>query len=119
MKDLDKIADQVVDLAERFADVTDAAQGRGVRKRMGARWLLFPAAGVGLYALGASRSFTSQAKNVMTQAKARASDLPEELIGRVQRTTASGTRASSGGQATRKATNRSTPQRRAKTSSSR
>jgi hypothetical protein len=119
MVDLDKLADQAVDLAERFADVTDAAQGRGVRKRMGARWLLLPAAGVGLYALGASRTFTRQAKNVMDQAKERASDLPDELIGRVQRTTASGSRASSGGQAARKATNRSTRRPRAKTSSAR
>jgi hypothetical protein len=48
------------------------------------RWLLLPAAGAGLYALATNGSFTRQAKSVMTQAKERASDLPEELVDRVQ-----------------------------------
>ena len=60
MADMNKFSEQVIDLAERFADITDAAQGKGNRKSMGARWLIIPAAGAGLYALGASGSFKAQ-----------------------------------------------------------
>jgi hypothetical protein len=117
MADMNKFADRVIDLAERFADVTDAAQGKGVRKRLGARWLVLPAAGAGLYALGASGSFTRQAKNVVNQAKTKASDLPDELMSRVK--TTGDSRAKNGRQATQKPASRSNRQRRAKTSSSR
>jgi hypothetical protein len=86
MADMNKLSEQMVDLAERFADVTDAAQGRNRKRRLRARWLVLPAAGAGLYALGTSGSFARQAKNVMSQAKDRASDLPEDLLGRVQQT---------------------------------
>jgi hypothetical protein len=119
MADMNKFADRVIDLAERFADVTDAAQGKGVRKRLGARWLVLPAAGAGLYALGASGSFTRQAKNVVNQAKAKASDLPDELMNRVK--TTGDSRAKNGRQASQKPkpASRSNRQRRAKTSASR
>ncbi len=60
MPDMNKFSEQVIDLAERFADMTDAAQGKGNRKSMGARWLILPAAGAGLYALGASGGFKTQ-----------------------------------------------------------
>jgi hypothetical protein len=86
MADMNKFSEQVIDLAERFADITDAAQGKGNRKSMGARWLIIPAAGAGLYALGASGSFKRSAKKVMSQAKERASELPEDLMTRVQQT---------------------------------
>jgi hypothetical protein len=114
---MNKFAERVIDLAERFADVTDAAQGKGVRKRLGARWLVLPAAGAGLYALGASGSFTRQAKNVVTQAKTKASDLPDELMNHVR--TTGENRPKTGRQTTQKPANRSNRQRRAKTSSSR
>ena len=84
MADINKFSEQVIDLAERFADMTDAAQGKGNRKSMGARWLILPAAGAGLYALGASGSFKRKTKKVMNQAKARASELPNDLMNRVE-----------------------------------
>jgi hypothetical protein len=84
MPDMNKFSEQVIDLAERFADMTDAAQGKGNRKSMGARWLILPAAGAGLYALGASGSFTRNTKKVMSRAKARASELPNDLMNRVE-----------------------------------
>jgi hypothetical protein len=88
MADIYKFSDRVVDMGERLADVADAVQGKGNRNgRGGARWLILPAAGVGLFALGTSRSFTRQAKSVFNQAKERASDLPEDLVGRVQQAT--------------------------------
>jgi hypothetical protein len=88
MADVHKFSERVIDYAERTSAVADAAQGKGVRKRRaGMRWLLLPAAGAGLYALVTNGSFTRQAKKVMTEAKDRASDLPEELVDRVQEAT--------------------------------
>jgi hypothetical protein len=113
MADMNKFSEQVIDLAERFADITEAAQGKGNRKSMGARWLIIPAAGAGLYALGASGSFKRSAKKVMGQAKERASELPEDLMNRVQQT--SGTtesRSTSGRPTTRKSTTRRRQSRR-------
>src|ERR1700745_80040 len=80
MADMNKFSEQVIDMAERFADITDAAQGRGNRKSTGARWLIIPAAGAGLYALGASGSFKRGAKKVMSQARERASELQDDLM---------------------------------------
>ena len=88
MAGVQKFSEQVIDAAERLADVADAAQGKGARKRnMGARWVLLPAAGAGLYALVTRPSFPRQAKGVLREARARASDLPDELFGRVQQAT--------------------------------
>ena len=88
MADIYKFSNRLVVLGERLADVADAVQGKGHRNgRGGMRWLILPAAGAGLFALGTSRSFTRQAKNVFDQAKERASDLPEDLAGRVQQAT--------------------------------
>ena len=81
-----KFSEQVIDLAERLADVADAANGKGIRKGGAARWLLLPAAGAGLYALAASGSLTRHAKGVANQAKTRASDLPDDLLGLVRQT---------------------------------
>jgi hypothetical protein len=119
MADMNKFSEQVIDLAERFADITEAAQGKGNHKSMGARWLIFPAAGAGLYALGASGTFKRSAKKVMSQAKERASELPEDLMNRVQQT--SGTtqsRSASGRQTTRKPTTRRRQSRRKTTTAS-
>ena len=82
-----KFSEQVIDLAERLADVADAANGKGIRKGGVARWLLLPAAGAGLYAFAASGSLTRHAKGVANQAKERASDLPDDLMGLVRQTT--------------------------------
>jgi hypothetical protein len=85
MAGVQKFSKRVIDAAERLADVADAVEGKGVRKRhTGARWMLLPAAGAGLYALVTRPSFPRQAKGVLRQAKDRAADLPDELLGRVQ-----------------------------------
>jgi hypothetical protein len=120
MADIYKFSDRVIDLGERLADVADAVQGKGSRKgRGGARWLILPAAGAGLYALATNGSFTRQAKSVVNQAKERASDLPEELVGRVQQTTGqTNRRAKNGRQPARKSASRTARQRQ-KTSSAR
>jgi hypothetical protein len=121
MADINKFSEQVIDLAERFADVADAAKGKGNRRSgVGARWLILPVAGAGLYALGASGSFTRRAKRVMNQAKARASELPDDLLNRVQHTTGTTTnRPKNGRRPATKSANRSGGQRRRKTSSAR
>ena len=80
MADINKFSEQVIDLAERLANVADAAKGKDTKTmRPKARWVLLPAAGAGIYALTTSRAFTRQAKTVVDEAKARASDLPDEL----------------------------------------
>ena len=113
MADMNKFSEHVLDLAERFADITDAAQGKGNRKSMGTRWMILPAAGAGLYALGASGSFKRNAKKVMSQAKERASELPEDLMNRVQQTSATTqSRPSNGGQKSRRSTTRRRQPRR-------
>ena len=78
-----KFSERVIDLAERLEDVADAAQGRR-KGGSGTRWLILPAAGAGLYALATNGSFTRQAKDVMDQAKTRASELPDDLMSRIR-----------------------------------
>src|SRR5918994_5218280 len=102
MADVHKLSQRVIDLAERTSAVADAAQGKG-RRSTPVRWLLLPAAGAGLYALITNRSFTRQAKNMMSQAKEKAFDLPEDLVERVQQTTGqTSSSASSSRSSTRK-----------------
>jgi hypothetical protein len=48
--------------------------------------LLLRASGAALYAIVKSDSFSRQAKDVMGDAKTRAAELPEELIGLVRQT---------------------------------
>jgi hypothetical protein len=85
--DIDKLSKQIIDFGERLADVSDAAQGKGVRRRStGTRWVLLPAAGAGIYALATSGSFARRTKSAVEQVKARASDLPDDLLNRVRQT---------------------------------
>ena len=121
MADINKFAEQVVDLAERFADITDAAQGKGNRKGVGARWLVLPVAGAGLYALGSNGSFTRKTKKVMNQAKARASELPNDLMNRVEQVSGGTESRSKNGprQTAQKSASRTRSQSRRKTSSAR
>jgi hypothetical protein len=113
MADMQKLSKQMVEYAERFADITDAAKGRGrSHSGKGTRWLILPAAGAGLYAL-----FTSKrTKGVIEEAKSRASDLPEDLVNRVRQTSQS---SGDGGTARRTSQNGSASgsQTRRKTSS--
>ena len=87
MSDINKFSVGLIDAAERFADVVDAAQGNGGRKeRSGAKWLLLPAAGAGAYALATSSSKVArQTRRLMSRAKDRATDLPDtDLLRRVK-----------------------------------
>jgi hypothetical protein len=87
MADINKLSEQVIDLAERLADMSDAAKGKGSRRRStGRQWVVLPVAGAGLYALATSGSFARQARGVMNQAKARASELPDDLLSRIRQT---------------------------------
>ena len=109
MADMQKLSERMVDLAERFADVTDAAHGRDKKRKMRARWLVLPAAGAGLFALGTSGSFTRRAKDVVSQAKDRATDLPDaDLFGRVKEVTGTEQSTSSASGRTQSARRRQT-----------
>lgn len=99
MAEVKKMSEGLVDMAERFADVVDAAQGRGARKAgNGAKWLFLPAAGAGVYALATSSSaFARRTRKLMSRAKDRATDLPDtDLFGRVKEVTGTEQRASGG-----------------------
>jgi hypothetical protein len=116
--DVHKFSEQVIDLAERLADVADAAGGKGVRKGGATRWVLLPAAGAagaGLYALATSGSLTRQAKGVVNQAKTRASDLPTELLGLVRQQS----RTSSGGRTAAQSSGNRSKRRRTTSSAAR
>jgi hypothetical protein len=119
MADIRKFSDQVIDLAERLANVADAAKGKDTKTTgLRARWLLLPAAGAGIYAVATSGAFTRQAKTVVNEAKTRASDLPDELVSRVHEATGSANGQSKRSNAGR-TTKRSEGQRRRKASASR
>jgi hypothetical protein len=120
MADVDRFSERLLDLAKRFADVTDAAQGRGSRSggRVRARWLVLPATGAGLYALGASGVFMRQAKTVVNQARARASDLPDELLNRVKQAAAEPSGRGANGRAAAQSTSARTGSSRSRSRSS-
>lgn len=129
MADVNEFSEGLIDMAERFADVVDAAQGRGARKAgSGAKWLLLPAAGAGAYALATSSSgLARRTRKLMTRAKDRATDLPDaDLLGRVKEVAGVSEQSRSGGngrtQKTRRSPTRrgrSQTQRRQKTKSTR
>ena len=103
MDNIHKFSDRVIDYAERLVDVADAAQGRRSRGTGGGiRWLVLPAAGAGVLALVKSDFFTRQTKGVVEEAKSRASDLPDDLLSHVRRT--SQTSNSNGAQRSRTST---------------
>jgi hypothetical protein len=94
MASIHKLSDQLIDYAERMSDVADAAQGK--RRRRGfvtSRWFVLPAAGAGLWALVRSDSFSRQAREVVDDARSRASELPEDLARRIRQTTKSSTKS--------------------------
>jgi len=121
MADIDRFSERLVEMAERFADVTDAAQGRGNRQGgIRARWVALPAAAAGIYLLGASGSLRRQAGNVAKQAKDRATELPDDLMSRVHRATRKPTasRAGSNGRSTTRSNGRARNQRTRRTQAS-
>jgi hypothetical protein len=84
---IQRFSTQVIDYAERLSGMADAAEGK--RPRRGGtvrRLLVLPASGAALYALVRSDFFSKQAKEVMGEAKTRASELPEDLRSRVRET---------------------------------
>jgi hypothetical protein len=64
--------------------------------------LILPAVGAGLYALATNGAFARGAKDVVDQAKSRASELPDDLVSRIHQTSQSATTSRSGGQARRR-----------------
>jgi hypothetical protein len=129
MADVNRFSESLIDVAERFADVVDSAQGRGARKAgLGAKWLILPAAGAAAYALATSSSSVArQTRKLMLRAKDRATDLPDaDLFGRVKEVTGLAEEGSSGSgagaQTAKRSQNRrrrpSQTQRRRKTTSS-
>jgi hypothetical protein len=86
---IQKLSAQVIDYAERVSEIADVAQGKHQRAGRTTRWLVLPASGAALYALIKSDSFSRQAKDVMDEAKSRASELPEDLLTRVRQSASS------------------------------
>jgi hypothetical protein len=107
------LSEQLIDYGERLSRMADAAEGK--RNRATAtfgRWLLLPAAGAGLYALVRSDAFSRQAKEVVGDAKSRATELPEDLMSLVHQAT----NGASGRNARARTTTRETGRTRAKRS---
>ena len=118
MAEVKKMSEGLIDMAERIADVVDAAQGRGARKAgTGAKWLILPAAGAGVYALATSSSaFARRTRKLMSQAKDRATDLPDaDLFGRVKEVTGTEQKASGSSGRTQSARRTQTRRRSGKT----
>ena len=90
MGTIQKLSSQVIDYAERVSEMADAAQGKHhQRAGLPNRWLLLPASGAALYALVKSDALARPAKQVMEEAKARASELPDDLLSMVRQSTRS------------------------------
>jgi hypothetical protein len=121
MSGIHKLSAQVIDYAERLSDVADAAEGKRRRSAGKARWVVLPATGAALYALVRSDFFSRQAKGVARDAKTLASELPDDLMARVQQTSSAsasrGNGARQSGSSRRTTSSRS--RRSTKTSSSR
>jgi hypothetical protein len=111
MAAIQDFSSRLIDYAERLSEMADAAEGKHrLRPTRTTRWLLLPASGAAVYALLRSDSFSRQAKEVVDEAKARASDLPDELLTRVRQS--SGTSSPNGSRAARSSTRRKKPSSR-------
>jgi hypothetical protein len=116
---IQRFSAHVIDYAERLSYMADAAEGKRSRRGGGfGRRIVLPASGAALYALARSDFFSRQAKEVIGEAKTRASGLPEDLVSRVRETVDA---ASAGNGAARRdskarSSTRSRPRRKAKTS---
>jgi hypothetical protein len=87
MASVQKFSSQVIDYAERLSQMADAAEGRNHHSGGSvARWVLLPATGAVIYAVMRSDVFSRRAKEVVDDAKTRASELPDELMARVRQT---------------------------------
>jgi hypothetical protein len=104
MAGIHRFSAQVIDYAERLSDVADAAQGKHRHRSGMTRWLVLPASGAALYALLRSDAFSRQAKEVVDEAKTRASELPEDLVARVRQTAGQTSTGGNGRPAARRST---------------
>jgi hypothetical protein len=119
MASIQKFSSQVIDYAERLSEMADAAEGKHPQRTgRTSRWLLLPASGAAVYALLKSDTFSRQAKGVMDEAKARASELPDDLLSRVRQTSVESS-SQNGGQRSRSSTTRRKPTSASKTRSRR
>jgi hypothetical protein len=83
MADLHNVSKQVADVAERLADVADAARGQRSRKSGAMRWVVLPLAGAIAYAAAKRRlKGPARAKDVARGARPEQPDL--DLLGRVK-----------------------------------
>jgi hypothetical protein len=88
MGTVQKLSSHVIDYAERVSEMADVAQGKHhQRAGLTTRWLLLPASGAALYALVKSEAMSRPAKEVIGEAKARASELPDDLLSIVRQST--------------------------------
>jgi hypothetical protein len=86
MATIQKFSAQVIDYAERLSGMADVAQGKHHRRDTMGRWIALPASGAAIYALVRSDFFSRQAKDVIDEAKSRASELPDDLMTRIRET---------------------------------
>lgn len=76
-----KFSEQMIEVAERLANIADAAQGKRIgRRRRGFATLLLPASGAALYAVAKSEFVSRRARGMVDEAKTRASELPNDLL---------------------------------------
>jgi hypothetical protein len=118
MDGIHKFSTQLIDYAERLSDMADAAEGKHRHRSRSTRWLLLPASGAAVYALVRSKTFSRQAKEVVDEAKSRASELPTDLYARVRQVAERQPSGQNGGRArsTSTASRRKSSTRKAKTS---
>ena len=84
MASIQKFSSQVIDYADRLSQMADAAEGKNHSGGKMSRWVLLPASGAAVYALVKSDFFSRRAKEVVDDAKSRASELPDDLMARVR-----------------------------------
>ena len=118
MADIHRVSARVIDYAERLSAMSDAAQGK--RRDGGGglmRWVMLPASGAALFAFVRSEFFARRAKDVLDEAKTRATDLPEDLMGAVRQTTttASSSNGSQGGSSSARSSKSTSRQRKSST----
>ena len=118
MNEINKLSERVIEYAERASAMSDAAQGkRRIRSAGTMRWVLLPAAGAGLYAMVRSKSFTRQAKDAVSEAKTRAAELPDELMGLVRQSSSSRTSSSAARNGSKRRSSSGTARRKTATTS--
>ena len=83
MQGIHRFSTRVIDYAERLSNMADAAEGKR-RKGKKSRWFVLPAAGAAVYAVARSDFVSRRARGIAHDAKTLASELPDDLMARVQ-----------------------------------